>query len=259
MGGRLNLAAVLFALCCIPAQAAETPSEETVQSDISTREISIQSNFAGIEIVIFGSVDFSHAPLPDEGDYDVITVIRSPAAPLVVRQKKRVGGIWINRAARTFREIPGFYAVLGTRPFKAITPEETLKTLGIGFSNLDFGKSDKDDAKEAAFRSAVIRLQQDQNLFQEHDDGVSFIGRSLFRASVDLPVNVPIGRYTTDVYLFRNGKLISKNESTLEVSQVGFERAVSLLARNHPFIYGLVAVVIAVVVGLFGWVVFRRE
>jgi ABC-type uncharacterized transport system permease subunit len=43
------------------------------------------------------------------------------------------------------------------------------------------------------------------------------------------------------------------------VSQVGFERAVSLLARNHPFVYGLVAVVIAVVVGLFGWVVFRRE
>ncbi len=248
-----------FALWCIPAQAAEPASQETVQSDISTREISIQSNFAGIEIVIFGSVDFSHTPSPDEGDYDVITVIRSPAEPLVVRQKKRVGGIWVNRAGMTFREVPGFYAVLATRPFKAIAPEETLKTLGIGFSNLDFGKSDKDDAKEAAFRSAVIRLKQDQNLFQEHDDGVSFIGRSLFRASVDLPVNVPIGRYTTDVYLFRDGKLISKNESTLEVSQVGFERAVSLLARNHPFVYGLVAVVIAVVVGLFGWVVFRRE
>ena len=105
----------------------------------------------------------------------------------------------------------------------------------------------------------MIRLKQDQNLFQEHDDGVSFIGRSLFRASVDLPVNVPIGRYTTDVYLFRDGQLISKSESTLEVSQVGFERAVSLLARNHPFVYGLAAVVIAVLVGLFGWVVFRRE
>ena len=38
---------------------------------------------------------------------------------------------------------------------------------------------------------------------------MSFIGRSLFRASVDLPVNVPIGRYTTNVYLFRDGKLLS--------------------------------------------------
>ena len=259
MGNRLRLAAILCAFWWIPAQADEPASQETVQSDISTREIYIQSNFAGIEIVIFGSVDFSHTPSPDEGDYDVITVIRSPAEPLVVRQKKRVGGIWINRAGRTFREVPGFYAVLATRPFKAIAPEETLKTLGIGFSNLGFGTSDRDDAKEAAFRSAVIRLKQDQNLFQEHDDGVSFIGRSLFRASVDLPVNVPIGRYTTDVYLFRDGKLISKNESTLEVSQVGFERVVYLLARQHPFIYGLLAVVIAVLVGLLGWVVFRRD
>ena len=76
-----------------PGAGGRDPAlQETVQSDISTREISIQSNFTGIEIVIFGSVDFSHAPSPDEGDYDVITVIRSPAAPLVVQAaRKRVG------------------------------------------------------------------------------------------------------------------------------------------------------------------------
>jgi uncharacterized protein (TIGR02186 family) len=259
MGHKLSLAAALFALCWAPALAEEPPSHETVQSDISTREISIQSNFAGIEIVIFGSVDFSRASAPDEGKYDVITVIRSPAEPFVVRRKERVSGIWVNRESRTFTGVPGFYAVLSTRPVKAITTDETLKSLGIGFANLYFGKSDKDDATEAAFRSALIRLKQEQNLFQDHDDGVSFIGRSLFRASVDLPVNVPIGRYTSNVYLFRDGKLISKNESTIEVSQVGFERVVYLLARQYPFIYGLAAVVIAVMVGLFGWVVFRRE
>jgi uncharacterized protein (TIGR02186 family) len=259
MDAKLCLAAALLALWWAPARAEEPPSQETVQSDISTREISIQSNFAGIEIVIFGSVDFSRAAPPDQGKYDVITVIQSPTEPFVVRRKERIGGIWVNSASRTFPGVPGFYAVLSTRPVKAITTEETLKSVGIGFDNLDFGKTGEDDAKEAAFRSALIRLKQDQNLFQDHDDGVSFIGRSLFRASVDLPVNVPIGRYTTDVYLFRDGTLISKNESTIEVSQVGFERVVYLLARQHPFIYGLAAVVIAVLVGLLGWVVFRRD
>jgi uncharacterized protein (TIGR02186 family) len=259
MGGAFRLALILLTLSWAPAEAADPAPSETVQSDISTREISIQSNFAGIEIVIFGSIDFSHAPSPDEGKYDVITIIRSPEEAIVVRRKERVAGIWVNRSGRTFKRAPGFYAVLGTRPFKAITTEDTLQKLGIGFSNLDFGKSDRDDPALAAYRSAVIRLKQQQNLFQEHDDGVAFIGRSLFRASVDLPVNVPLGRYTTDVYLFRDGQLISKSESTLEVSQVGFERAVSLLARNHPFVYGLFAVVIAVLVGLFGWMAFRRE
>jgi uncharacterized protein (TIGR02186 family) len=259
MGDTIRLVTLLLALWLAPAEAAEPGAQETVQSDISTREISIQSNFAGIEIVIFGSIDFSHTPSPDEGNYDVITVIRSPDEPLVARRKEHVAGIWVNSAGRTFPGVPGFYAVLATRPFKAIATEDALKALGIGFANLDLGKRGEDDSKEAAYRSAVIRLKQDQNLFQEHDDGVSFIGRSLFRASVDLPVNVPLGRYTTAVYLFRDGQLISKSESTLEVSQVGFERAVSQLARNHPFVYGLAAVVIAVVVGLFGWAAFRRE
>ena len=112
---------------------------------------------------------------------------------------------------------------------------------------------------EAAFRSAVIRLKQDQNLFQEHDDGVSFIGRSLFRASVDLPVNVPIGRYTADVYLFRDGQVVSKNQSTLEVTQAGLDRAIYLMAFNRPLLYGLVAVLLAVLAGLAGWAAFRRE
>src|SRR5262249_4943115 len=134
MGGAFRLALILLALSSAPAEAADPAPSETVQSDISTREISIQSNFAGIEIVIFGSIDLSHAPSPDEGNYDVITIIRSPEEAIVVRRKERVAGIWVNRSGRTFKRAPGFYAVLGTRPFKAITTEDTLQKLGIGFS-----------------------------------------------------------------------------------------------------------------------------
>ncbi len=88
---------------CVPlllpvaqAIAAEAERPEQVQSDISTREISIQSNFTGIEIVLFGSVDFSRAPSPDEGPYDVIMTIRGPNRPIVVRKKERIAGLWMN-------------------------------------------------------------------------------------------------------------------------------------------------------------------
>ena len=64
---------------------------------------------------------------------------------MVVRRKERVAGIWVNGAGETFPSVPGFYAVLASRPFRAITTEETLKTLGIGFANLDFARGGKDD------------------------------------------------------------------------------------------------------------------
>jgi uncharacterized protein (TIGR02186 family) len=254
----LSLAASL-AMPPLQAIAAEPEQPEQVQSDISTREISIQSNFTGIEIVLFGSIDFGRGPSPDEGPYDVIMVIRGPNQPIVVRRKERVALLWVNGAAKTFSSVPGFYAVLASRPFRAVAPEETLKTLGIGFGSVDLGKSDEAKAPDDGFRSAMIRIRQERGLFQESDDAVSFIGRSLFRGSVDLPVNTPIGRYTTQVYLFRDGKLLSQSQSSLQVHKVGFERVVYLLAFRHPFAYGLLAVLMAVISGLAAWAVFRKE
>jgi uncharacterized protein (TIGR02186 family) len=253
-----SLALASPAAAAAPAGAPPAAKEE-LQADLSTRDISIQSNFTGIEILIYGSIDFSQAKIPDGGNYDVIIVIRSPAQPLVARRKERVAGIWVNSPGRIFPAVPGFYAALSTRPFRAITSDETLKELGVGFANLNFGRPVGDDTEEAQFRSAVIRLKKKQRLFQENDDGVTFIGRSLFRGSVAMPANVPTGRYTADVYLFRDGELISKSLSTLEVSKAGFERMVHSLAFNQPLLYGLFAVLVAVLAGLAGWFAFRRE
>jgi len=254
---------ILFALSAAPAWAVEPlgnppPAREEIESELSTRDISIQSNFTGIEILIYGSIDFSQTQAPNES-YDVIMVVRAPDQPIVARRKERVAGMWINDPGKVFSSVPGFYAVLSTRPFRAITSDETLKKLGIGLGNLDLGRRTKGDLTEETYRFAVIRLKQKQRLFQEKDDGVTFVGRSLFRGRVDLPVHVPVGRYTADVYLFRDGELISKNESTLEVNKAGFERQVYTLAFLHPFVYGLLAVLMAMLAGLAGWYWFRRE
>lgn len=253
-----SLALTSPAAAAEPAAPPPAPKEE-LQADLSTRDVAIQSNFTGIEILIYGSIDFSHTKAPDGGKYDVIIVIRSPAQPIVARRKQRVAGIWVNTPGEVFPAVPGFYAALSTRPFRAIASDETLKELGVGFANLDFGRAPSEDADEAQFRSAVIRLKKRQKLFQENDSGVTFIGRSLFRGGVAMPANVPTGRYTADVYLFRDGELISKSLSTLEVSKAGFERMVHTLAFQQPLIYGLLAVLVAVLAGLAGWFAFRRE
>jgi uncharacterized protein (TIGR02186 family) len=256
----LSLAVVLLTLAGAETKAVEKtppPASEELQSDLSTREISIQSNFTGIEILLYGSIDFSQTA--ETGAYDVIMVVRSPAEPLIARRKQRVIGIWINGPGKVFPSVPGFYAALATRPLRAITSDETLKKLGVGFGNLDFGRPTQGDPDEQTFRSAVIRLKERQRLFQELDDGVDFVGRSLFRGTVALPVNVSTGRYTADIYLFRDGEVISRDHSTLEVTKAGFEGLVHKFAFTRPFLYGVLAVILAMLAGLAGWYAFRRE
>ena len=157
------------------AMSAEAERPEQVQSDISTREISIQSNFTGVEIVLFGAVDFSRAPSVDEKPYDVIMTVQGPNRPIVVRKKERIAGLWMNGPSKTFPSVPGFYAVLASRPFRAIAPDETLQKLGIGFSNLDFARTPAGEPSNNRFRANLIRLQTENLLFQESDDAVKFL------------------------------------------------------------------------------------
>jgi uncharacterized protein (TIGR02186 family) len=256
---RAALALLAFALVALPlSAAADVSGQEQVQSDISTREISIQSNFTGIQIVVFGAIDNSRVPALGQSPYDVIIAISGPRQALVARRKERVAGIWVNGASETFVTVPSFYAVLSSRKIDAIASPGALKALAIGIDNLRLGDIEG-SLGDDAFRAALVQLKQQEELFQQTEGTVSFIGESLFRGTVDLPVNVPVGRYTARVFLFRDGQLLSQNERTLEVHKVGFERVVYLLAFRYPFIYGLGAVVIAVVAGLIAWAVFGRR
>ncbi|MEM7191609.1 MAG: TIGR02186 family protein [Pseudomonadota bacterium] len=269
---RTSLRSMLFLLFTLLASAAfgqNAPppapdlkpgtGQEQIQADISTREIAIQSNFTGVEILIFGSIDFSDARMPAQGRYDVITVVRGPDAPVTVRRKVRVAGLWVNGTGKTYTDVPSFYAVLSSRPIRAIASNDTLQQAGIGLSELNFGRDTAGNSQEQSFESAMIGLMEDRQLFTEDDSGVVFIGRSLFRATVALPVSVHTGRYLVDVYLFRDGDIVSTTKGSLEVSKAGLEALVYNLAFQRPFLYGILGIVIAVIAGLMGWFAFRRD
>jgi uncharacterized protein (TIGR02186 family) len=231
---------------------------ESVEFDVSMRDIFIGANFTGIRIIVFGTIDYSRQREAEPDLYDVVAVIRGPSRPMVARRKARVAGIWVNTESRKFQEVPSFYAVLSSKPLKDIAPQERLEALGIGFDKLRLDPITVAPTEDG-FRRAVIRLMQGRDLFQRDDKAMRFIGRSLFRGSVDLPANVTEGSYTAEVYLFRAGQMLSRAERPILVNKIGLERFVHAFAFQYPFVYGLFAVLIAVTAGLLGSILFRRD
>lgn len=240
-----------------PAASLAQPGE-TVETDISSRNIAIESNFTGAEIVVFGTVLNGRQTSADHGLYDLAVVIRGPEKPIVVRRKSRVLGIWVNTRSRSYQNVPGYYAVLSTRPLNEIAEEDLLHKYDIGFSSLLPGGAGADEPADP-FSEAVIRIQQNKGLYRRSDDGVSFIGSSLFRATVGLPANVPVGEYWADVFLFADGELVSHNSSPLTIHKEGFERFVFTLAFQQPLLYGVAAVIAAMIAGLLASAILRRD
>ena len=256
------------AVAPLPSTTAPAPAaqdvRETVQADVSSRSVAVTSGFAGTEIVVFGAVDNSRQVSAASGFYDIVIVVEGTPVRLVARKKGNVAGIWLNSASITFQSVPSYYAILSTRPLEEIADPNILRDNDIGFEHVrmtpisgwesGISTGDLED-----FKSSVIRIKQRERLYVERNVGVVFIGRSLFRASFDLPANVPVGPLVARVHLFREGRLLHTFTARVNLRREGLEHFLHQFALGQPLLYGMATVLLSVMAGLVATGLFRRR
>jgi len=247
-----GLGALLLALA-IPAHA------EDLVSGLSQDQIQITSNYAGTNIVIFGAIEQPDAAaIP--ASRDIVVAVRGPDTDFAVRRKARIAGIWINRNKITLHGMPGYYYVASTRPLDQIASRDTLARYQLGLESLtQKSASTRSPKKAEPFREAAIRLRLRQHLYGRAPDGVEFLSYSLFRVRVPVLASAPRGEYTAEVYLFRDGSVISAQTTPFFVDQIGLERRLFNLAHEWPFSYGFATVLMAALLGWASSFIFRQR
>jgi uncharacterized protein (TIGR02186 family) len=243
------LAAIALVLLGImPAHA------DQLAAGLSTDRIRITSSFRGADVVIFGAVA-TDARLGDLRRRDIVVVLKGPVAPLIVRRKERIAGIWANAQEARIDGMPGFYHVASTRPLAQIATEETLAQHALGAMRVP-GTVRATNA--GAYRDAAVRARTRARLYSERAN-VELLGAHLFRARMRLPAIVPPGQYRAEVYLFDRGKLVAQVGTDLPIGKAGLERRLYDFARNAPLPYALAAVAMALALGWLGFLVFRQR
>lgn len=237
--------------------------KESVEADVATRSVAITPAFSGSQVVIFGTVENSRQTSAEAGLYDVVVVIEGTGEPTTVRKKSRVAGIWVNTRSLKFDSVPGYYAIAATRPLDEIADRSILLQNGIGFEHVTMVPAAEEATHLSAdaidkFRQAVIELKRRKNLYFEQDYGVTFIGKSLFRSSITLPGNVPVGPLKAHVFLLREGRMLANFTARVTLRREGIERALFDFAHRQPVLYGLSAIMVAVAAGLAASFLFNR-
>lgn len=236
---------------------------ETMITDLSQHEIEITSQFSGQELLLFGAIErhvegnsLSEEITVQGIDYDIIVVVQSQPTELVIRKKENVAGIWLNKANHTIRDIPGYYVIGSTRPLNKFLAQEKQIEYGLGLDNLKFTSDSNDDITE--FKEALIRNMIEKGLYLESDGNVTVKNEILFRASIAFPANMPIGDYKADVYLVKDGDIIINHRTDLLVDKQGLERFIYNFAHEYPPYYGIIAVLVAISIGLFSGFVAKK-
>lgn len=227
--------------------------------DISAREIQIRYTFAGTQLLLFGAILYPGGRQP-ERPADIVVVLRGPVEPILVREKQKIAGIWMNADSNRFRSAPSFYAVASSHPVRELVDERTAAIYELGVNNLQLspGGGALPD-KERRFETGLLDLRKRQGLYAENGHGVEISGGVLYRATINVPSQVPVGEYSAETFLIDRGKVVAAATRDIRIDKSGFERFVALAARRHRFLYGITAVAMSLAFGWAAAAAFRRR
>ena len=246
-------------LCAALAPLLLAADKPVLVPDISARQIQIRYSFTGAQLLLFGAVVYPGGRVPDRR-VDIAVVLRGPVEPILVREKQKVAGIWMNADLSRFRSAPSFYAVASSRPIRALIDERTASIYELGLQNLQLSPGGGAlPEKDRRFEAGLIDLRRREGLYAEHPRGVEITDGVLYRATISIPSQVPVGTYTAETFLIDRGKVIAAATRDIEIDKSGFERFVALAARRHNFLYGLAAMLISLALGWAAAAVFRRR
>jgi hypothetical protein len=191
-----------------------------IMAATSDRHISIDTQFDGRYLWVFGARN-------DPGD--VVVVIRGPKKHYMIRKKERIAGLWIHK------------------PLSNMLHHHLLKRLALNEDAIPLLTPLPEQLTH--FAQALWEAKKANQLYIQEPKPFQFIGNILFKVGIALPSHISEGIYTVEIYLMNNEQLSASHITSLYVEKVGFDAWVSHMSYQYPFFYGVVAILIALMMG----------
>ena len=221
--------------------------------------------YDGSAIKIQGSVP------PDSG---IIVVIRGDKKDEFFNKKGRVGPIWINTDKVHVAAVPALFLSFASSDISSLLNRESIDTYELDDASIashlvcrihckcssqQSAKASVDSCKgvapdpayQALIRKNFIALKSSSGSYRSYPNTVRLAqtGESRYNLTFDWMRNAPPGSYRVEVYACRNRVVIARADALLRVAEAGFPVQMAAQAKNHPFGYGVFAVLTAVIAG----------
>ncbi|MBL0899665.1 MAG: TIGR02186 family protein [Reyranella sp.] len=240
-----------------PPDASSPPSVPTAPTtpelivDLSRARVSITSAFQGESILMFGMFD-----PPGE----IVVVVQGPAARETVMRKQRVLGLWLNTGRQAFDDVPAYYAIAASQPLQRLLARGAggeILSLEDRLSSLK-PATPREAAQLAQFRAGLVEVKRREGLYPAAFGQVTVQAGRLFRVDLPFPSRLPEGVYEVKAYLLREGRIVAAVSRPLPVGKVGFSAQLAGWADHEGALYGLGAILMALLAGWLGGAVMRR-
>ena len=125
------------------------------------------------------------------------------------------------------------------------------------YDNIKLIGKDDDNLKKD-----LIEKKMSIDLFKIKNNSFNTINKdvpSLFKIPIKLPLNSPAGDYFVSMSLMDGGDTFETRKIKLEVKKPGIGSFIFSFAHKFSFVYGVFSAIIAIALGVFASLVFRKR
>ena len=228
--------AALFLSC--PAFAA-APVDMTIRPNL----VAIGTGFNGTKLTVTGRVP--------QGSSAVIRLLGEPRDKAFKKKGKALGLLWMNLGEVEIKGVPDVFLV-GTDGASDVNWEH---------SDLAF-QSVKGDTEDWIY-DEFIKLMEEDGFYEVENGVIQYTGEEegmrSFRAELSIPSAMHQGVYRVEVLAVKDGHVADMAAEELHTKLTGLPAFLSKLAFDHSLLYGVAAVIIAILAGLFMSLIFKER
>jgi uncharacterized protein (TIGR02186 family) len=229
---------------------------EPIEIKVDPDRVDMDLSYNGCSVSISGGIP---------SDAEVLVRIVGPANDLKLKRKGRaLGLLWMNMGSLEFHHAPSMFLLFPSVALSVSAKEHPpqWRGLGLGFEALkrqiDVTGSETD--KEAVL-DEFIKLKENAGLYGEIDEAVRYGnttgGMKSFTCVAALPSGLPQGVYTIEAFAMKDNVVLARGTERIKASQTGIVAGMTSLAFNHGTLYGIIAVLVAIVAGLLTGLIFK--
>jgi uncharacterized protein (TIGR02186 family) len=230
-------------------------AQQLLEATIAPQTIAIDAVYNGADLLVTGR-------LP--ADCEAVVRIMGERGDLHLKKKGKVGGIlWMNLDTVTIQGVPAVFILQTAKDFVEVLgphPDSSeVRKLGLPYLEKETGIM-PESADHAALFKEFLKLKESEGLYASNQGLLHYPKTSdaqkSFEVKVPIPARFPPGKYQVEVYAVSAGAVAAHATQPLEVKMVGVPAFLSSFAFQNGALYGLFAVVVALVAGLAIGVVF---
>ena len=211
--------------------------------------VEISTFFHGLEVTVTGTIPAGH---------QAVAEVTGPVSEEHLMRKGRRGPLWMNVGEINVSGAPSLYLVLASAP--ALVTGEAPWGFAALMKHISLSGQVQPD-EQTKFQEQFLLLKKSQQLYAAMPEGLKTApaadGRLAVTGKFWLPSNVRPDTYKVCLAAVLDGKATEQQCADLVVKMVGFPALLMSLAYQHAALYGILAVVIAILTGFIMGYLFK--